>query len=31
MSGILAYVVLLGGAAGLAIGLFFTFRAAKLI
>jgi len=31
MSGILAYVVLLGGAFGLAIGLFFTFRAAKLI
>lgn len=31
MAGILSYAVILGGAFGVAIGLFFTFRAAKLI
>lgn len=31
MSGVVAYVVLLGGAFALAIGLYFGFRAIKLI
>ncbi len=31
MGGALAYVVLLGGAFSLAIGLYFGFRAIKLI
>ncbi|MCL1466250.1 cytochrome b6-f complex subunit PetL [Argonema galeatum] len=31
MSGALSYVVLLGGAYGVAIGLFLTLRAVKLI
>jgi hypothetical protein len=31
MSGAIAYVLLLGGAVAVALGLFFTLRAAKLI
>ncbi len=31
MSGVVSYVVLLGGAFGLAMGLYFGFRAIKLI
>lgn len=31
MSGIISYIVLLGGAYALALGLFFAFRAIKLI
>ncbi len=31
MSGLITYFVLLGGAFGLALGLYFTFRSAKLI
>jgi hypothetical protein len=31
MGGIVAYVLLLGAAAGLALGLFFGFKAIKLI
>ncbi|MGV0023791.1 cytochrome b6-f complex subunit PetL [Phormidesmis priestleyi] len=31
MSAVIAYVGLVGGAVGLALALFFTFRAIKLI
>jgi hypothetical protein len=31
MSTVVTYIVLLGGAFGLAMGLYFGFRAAKLI
>ncbi len=31
MSGVITYFLLLGGAFGLALGLFFGFRAIKLI
>lgn len=31
MGGVLAYFLLVGGAAGLALGLYFSFRAIKLI
>lgn len=31
MSGVIAYFLLVGGAIGLALALFFTFRAIKLI
>ncbi|MBE9179776.1 cytochrome b6-f complex subunit PetL [Oculatella sp. LEGE 06141] len=31
MSGVIAYIVFLGGAIGLAIGLYYGLRAVKLI
>lgn len=31
MSGAVAYVIILGGAAGLALGLYFGFKAVKLL
>jgi hypothetical protein len=31
MSGAIAYVIMLGGAIGTAIGLYYTLRAVKLI
>lgn len=31
MAGIISYLVILGGAFGLAIGLYFTLRSVKLI
>lgn len=31
MAGAVTYLVLLGGSVGLALGLYFTFRAIKLI